>query len=105
MIISRRHRQEEVSTLCEALIFERTARFENTNSLIVAHEPESTDAIFAMSKLFYDMMPMDVKPMRRYDNKKQMVFENPDEKREQPTPDCEAEWLSQQPRKRKWVEV
>src|SRR3989338_11507854 len=47
-------RQEGVSTLCEALILERTARFENTNSLIVAHEPESTDAVFAMSKLFYD---------------------------------------------------
>lgn len=73
-------RQEGVSTLCEALIFERTVRFENTNSLIVAHEPESTEAIFAMSKMFYDMLPVDVKPMRRYDNKKQMVFENPEEK-------------------------
>ena len=73
-------RQEGVSTLCEALIFERTARFENTNSLIVAHEPESTDAIFAMSKLFYDLLPTWAKPMRRYDNKKQMVFENPNEK-------------------------
>lgn len=73
-------RQEGVSTLCEALIFERTARFENTNSLIVAHEPESTDAIFAMSKLFYDLLPTWAKPMRRYDNKKQMVFENPEEK-------------------------
>jgi hypothetical protein len=73
-------RQEGVSTLCEALIFERTARFENTNSLIVAHEPESTDAIFAMSKLFYDLLPSWAKPMRRYDNKKQMVFENPEEK-------------------------
>lgn len=73
-------RQEGVSTLCEALIFERTARFENTNSLIVAHEPESTEAIFAMSKLFYDMLPHWAKPMRRYDNKKQMVFENPEEK-------------------------
>ncbi len=73
-------RQEGVSTLCEGLIFERTARFENTNSLIVAHEPESTDAIFAMSKLFYDLLPTWAKPMRRYDNKKQMVFENPEEK-------------------------
>lgn len=73
-------RQEGVSTLCEALIFERTARFENTNSLIVAHEPESTEAIFAMSKLFYDLLPLWAKPKRRYDNKKQMVFENPDEK-------------------------
>lgn len=79
-IIVLKARQEGVSTLCEGLIFERTVRFENTNSLIVAHEPESTEAIFAMSKLFYDMLPVDVKPMRRYDNKRQMVFENPEEK-------------------------
>lgn len=73
-------RQEGVSTLCEALIFTATARQENTNALIVAHEPESTDAIFQMSKLFYDMLDPEFRPMRRYDNKKQMVFENPNDK-------------------------
>ncbi len=76
-IIILKARQEGVSTLCEGLIFERTARHENTHALIVAHEPESTDNIFQMSKLFYDMLKR--KPMRRYDNKKQMVFENPNE--------------------------
>jgi hypothetical protein len=79
-VIVLKARQEGVSTLCEGLIFEKTARYENTNSLIIAHEPESTGEIFAMSKLFYDMLPQNMKPMRRYDNKKQMVFENPDEK-------------------------
>lgn len=69
-IIILKARQEGVSTLCEALIFERTARWQNTNSLIVAHEPESTESIFAMSKLFYDMLEPAYKPMRRYDNKK-----------------------------------
>lgn len=73
-------RQEGVSTLCEAILFEKTARRENVNSLIVAHEPESTEEIFAMSKRFYDMLPDWMKPLRRYDNKKQMAFENPDEK-------------------------
>ena len=79
-IIILKARQEGVSTLCEALIFEKTARHPNANSLIVAHEPESTEEIFAMSKRFYDMLPKWLQPMRRYDNKKQMVFENPDEK-------------------------
>lgn len=79
-IIILKARQEGVSTLCEALIFERTSRWQNTNSLIVAHEPESTESIFAMSKLFYDMLEPAYKPMRRYDNKKQMLFENPDDK-------------------------
>lgn len=78
-IVVLKARQEGVSTLCESLIFERTARHENTHSLIVAHEPESTDAIFQMSKLFYDMLPANKKPLKRYDNKKQLVFENPDE--------------------------
>jgi len=73
-------RQEGVSTLCEAILFEKTARHENVNSLIIAHEPESTEEIFAMSKRFYDMLPDWMKPLRRYDNKKQMAFENPDEK-------------------------
>ena len=73
-------RQEGVSTLCEAILFEKTARHENVNSLIIAHEPESTEEIFAMSKRFYDMLPDWMKPLRRYDNKKQMVFENPNEK-------------------------
>lgn len=79
-IIILKARQEGVSTLCEALIFERTSRWQNTSSLIVAHEPDSTESIFAMSKLFYDMLEPTYKPMRRYDNKKQMLFENPDDK-------------------------
>lgn len=79
-IVVLKARQEGVSTLCEALIFEKTARYPNVNSLIVAHEPESTEEIFAMSKRFYDMLPKWLQPMRRYDNKRQMAFENPDEK-------------------------
>lgn len=85
-IIILKARQEGVSTLCEAILFEKTARHENVNSLIVAHEPESTEEIFAMSKRFYDMLPDWLKPMRRYDNKKQMAFENPNEKARSRTP-------------------
>ncbi len=85
-IILLKARQEGVSTFCEAMIFDKTANHKNVNSLIVAHEPESTEAIFAMSKLFYDMLPWHKKPMRRYDNKKQMVFENPDEKSRDESP-------------------
>lgn len=79
-VIVLKARQEGVSTFCEAMIFEDTINNSNVNSLIVAHEPESTEAIFQMSKLYYEMLPDFMKPMRRYDNKKQMVFENPDEK-------------------------
>lgn len=79
-IIVLKARQEGVSTFSEAMIFESTVNNSNVNSLIVAHEPESTEEIFRMSKLFYDMLLPPVKPLKRYDNKKQLVFENPDEK-------------------------
>lgn len=79
-VIILKARQEGVSTFCEAMIFENTVNNSNVNSLIVAHEPESTEEIFRMSKLYYDMLPEPVKPLKRYDNKKQLVFENPDEK-------------------------
>ncbi|PIR88364.1 MAG: hypothetical protein COU09_02730, partial [Candidatus Harrisonbacteria bacterium CG10_big_fil_rev_8_21_14_0_10_44_23] len=79
-IIILKARQEGVSTFTEGMIFQDTALKPNVNSLIIAHEPESTEAIFEMSKLFYDMMPEAIKPMKRYDNKKQLVFDNPDEK-------------------------
>jgi hypothetical protein len=69
-------RREGVSTLTEALIFHRTILKDNTHSLVIAHDPETTDEIFAMSKLFYDELPK--KPLIRYNNKKQLVFENPD---------------------------
>ena len=79
-IIILKARQEGVSTFTEGMIFQDTALKPNVNSLIVAHEPESTEAIFEMSKLFYDMMPKETRPLKRYDNKKQLVFDNPDEK-------------------------
>lgn len=73
-------RREGVSTLTEALIFHRTVRNRNTHSLVIAHDPETTDEIFSMSKLFYDELPQKEKPLVRYNNKKQLVFENPDPK-------------------------
>ena len=73
-------RREGVSTLTEGLIFHRTSQVSNTHSLVIAHEPEATDEIFQMSKLFYDELPIRVKPNVRYNNKKQLVFENPDPK-------------------------
>lgn len=79
-IIILKARQEGVSTFTEGMIFQDTSLKPNVNSLIVAHEPESTEAIFEMSKLFYDMMPKLIRPLKRYDNKKQLVFDNPDEK-------------------------
>lgn len=74
-------RQQGISTLTEGLIFHDTATRENRNSLIVSHDPESTKNIFKMSKFFYENLFPDVRPMKRYSNKAELVFENPDERK------------------------
>ena len=85
-IIVVKARREGISTQCAGYTFERTARYENTNSLIISHEQESTEEIFDMSKYFYDKLPEAERPMKKYDNKKRLTFENPDEltKRDNP---------------------
>jgi hypothetical protein len=48
-----------------------------TNSLIVAHEDDASTNLFNMSKLFYDELPNELKPMKKASNAKEVVFENP----------------------------
>jgi len=70
-------RQEGVSTLTEALIFEDTSRRANRNSMIVAHDLNGSDHIFGMSKLFYEKLPEDEKPVTRYSSRKELDFADP----------------------------
>ena len=78
-IIVVKARREGTSTLFLGYGFEKVVRHENMNALIVAHEPEATSDLFDVAKLFYDELPEDERPMKKYDNKKQLSFENPDE--------------------------
>lgn len=70
-------RQMGFSTLTEAIIFTFTIWRENVKALIVAHDSESTGNIFKMSKLFYDKLPKEIRPMIKRSNAKELVFENP----------------------------
>jgi hypothetical protein len=81
-------RQMGLSTFFEGEIFRRTTTTPLTNSLIVAHQDASTQALFNMSKLFYDELPDFIKPMKKYSNGKELVFENPtnDESEKQANP-------------------
>ncbi|MDK2821840.1 MAG: hypothetical protein PWP31_1805 [Clostridia bacterium] len=87
-IIILKARQMGFSTLTEALIFYRTVTRKNTNSLIVAHKDESTNNLFNMSKLFYELLPDRWKPLKKASNAKELIFENPtkdlEEKRKYP---------------------
>ncbi len=71
-------RQMGMSTLFEGLIFQDTATKENKNSLIIAHEEKASQNLFKMSKLFYESLPEEIRPMKKYSNGKVLSFENPE---------------------------
>ena len=72
---SRRHR---ISTLIAANIFHACTFYENKRGYIVAHDVDTTDTLFKMHKTFYDNLDEMVRPMKRFSNRKEMLFENPD---------------------------
>ncbi len=71
-------RQIGVSTLAEGMVYQRTATRENTNSLVIAHLDSSTANLFAMTKLFYEQSPEEIRPMAAASNAQELVFENPE---------------------------
>ena len=76
-IIILKARQLGFSTLTEALIFHACATRQNCNALIVAHREDATDNLFRMSRLYYDELPEQLKPMVRSTTKTEILFENP----------------------------
>lgn len=87
-IIVLKGRQQGISTITEALMFQDSATRPMVNTLIVAHRDDSTAALFNMNKLFYDYLPAKLQPMKKASNAKELVFENPTrdpaEKRKRP---------------------
>lgn len=73
-------RQVGISTFCSGFIYHRTIHNPYVKSCTIAHDLESSSNIFDMSKRFYDFTPALFRPMQRYSNKKELVFENPNEK-------------------------
>lgn len=73
-------RQEGISTYTEGRIFQQVSTVANTNALILSHDVDSAGKIFEMSRGFYEGLPEAMRPMKRYSNKKELRFENPDEK-------------------------
>lgn len=79
-IIVLKARQMGISTFSEGLTFWKTVTRPYVRSLVIAHDLDATIGLFEMSKLFYDELPEIVKPMRRIVNRRELIFENPDEK-------------------------
>ena len=76
-IIILKGRQEGISTVTEALMFQDTVTRPNVKTRIVAHDSGATGNLFKMNKLFYDCLPRRMQPMRKNSNAKELVFENP----------------------------
>src|SRR3972149_981223 len=68
------------STYVDARQFHQTTTIPNTGGYIVTHDKPSLGKIFGMAKLFYDELPKAFRPMKRYSNKTELVFENPNTK-------------------------
>ena len=79
-------RQEGVSTYIAARMFHRTATRKNRSSLIVSHDEDSTVSLFDMVKLYNDSLPDLLRPMQRYSNRRELVFENPSDEGRRDTP-------------------
>ena len=76
-IIILKARQVGFSTAVAALFYERSARYPNINSMIVAHKAEASQNIFAKTKLFYETSPAAARPMKKASNSRELIFENP----------------------------
>lgn len=70
-------RQMGISTYTEGKMFRNTATKQLVNTMIITQEDKATQNLFNMSKLYYDELPVDLKPMRKKCNEKALVFENP----------------------------
>ena len=77
-VIVLKARREGISTYAEARIFHCSHLNENTDSVVIAHEKDSGSHIFEMCRLYYECLPVELRPMTRYSSKKELVFENPD---------------------------
>ena len=79
-IIGVKPRKVGLSTGIQAIMFHMATTHPLTKGLTVAHDLDSTEEMFQMAGLFYDELPDPLKPLKRYSNRKELVFENPDER-------------------------
>ena len=77
-IIILKARQMGFSTLTEALLFFSCVTRKGVNALVVAHREDATANLFRMSRLFYDELPEEERPMLSASNSRELVFDNPD---------------------------
>jgi len=75
-IIVLKARQLGISTFTESLITYFTTNQFNTDSIIVAHDSDSSASIYNMTKLMVDELPTILKPSQKYNNARLLSFDN-----------------------------
>lgn len=80
-IVTLKGRQQGGTTWTAARGFQRAVLNANSHYCMVAHDKKTVEeAMFPMTRLFYDSMSRDIRPMVNYQSKKLWTFENPDAK-------------------------
>ena len=75
-LITSKGRQLGISTLVSAYIFHRTIFYSNVKSVIIAQDASTTQAIFRMSKNFYEYLDNPMKPDSLKANVRELAFDN-----------------------------
>lgn len=70
-------RQMGVSTWFQAQLFHAVATRPYTRAVVIAHDLDSAHNLYSMSRLFYEELPAPLRPMRKYSNRRALVFDNP----------------------------
>lgn len=76
-IIILKARQMGFSTYTEADCFHQTVTHKMFNSTIIAHEEQASQNLYNMFKRYYENLPDALTPMRKRNNAKELLFENP----------------------------
>lgn len=78
-IVILKGRQMGLSTVVGGWMFSQitqTLKTEAKKAIVVTHKAESTEALFDMTKRFYDEAPAILKPATKYSNARKLVFTN-----------------------------
>jgi len=77
-VIILKGRQQGLSTYTEGRIFHETTHMSSSKAMVVTHLDKSTQTLFKMTKRFYDELPEDIRPKKKYSSKKELSFDELD---------------------------
>ena len=85
-IIVLKARQIGISTFSAANVYFRTATKKYQKGVVIANDIDNTNNLFTMCKRYWSFSPEFIRPMKRRENSKALVFENPEDKSRKSSP-------------------